>query len=118
MSDFVGKDGKMYWWVGEIVNRMDPLNLGRCQVKIFGWHTDGNSETKTKIEIGDLPWATPLMPCNTGTTVTLGTPQQGDWVVGFFFDGPSGQFPVMFGVLPSFNPTQEDKNSFNTVNEG
>ncbi len=32
-----------------------------------------------------------------------------DWVVGFFFDGLAGQFPVMFGVIPGFLPTAEDK---------
>ena len=26
----------------------------------------------------------------------------GDWVVGFFMDGESGQFPIMMGYLPGF----------------
>jgi hypothetical protein len=116
VSDIVGKDGKIYWWIGEVANRVDPLQLGRCQVKIFGWHNDGNETSKNKITVSDLPWATPVVPCNTGTAVMMGTPQQGDWVLGFFLDGPAGQFPIMWGVLPAFNPTAADKASFNNIN--
>ena len=105
-SSDLGKDG-FFWWVGVIENRMDPLALGRCQVRIFGWHHDGSTDSKQRVPVTDLPWATPLYPCNTGTK-TFGTPELGDWVVGFFFDGQAGQFPVMLGVLPGFNPTAED----------
>lgn len=106
-KNFLGKDG-FYWWVGVIENRMDPLALGRCQVRIFGHHEDGSSDSKIRIPTQDLPWATPLYPCNTGTK-SFGVPELGDWVIGFFFDGQAGQFPVMMGVLPGFNPTEEDK---------
>jgi hypothetical protein len=106
-KNFLGKDG-FFWWVGVVENRMDPLALGRCQVRIFGWHHDGGLDSKQRVPVTDLPWATPLYPCNTGTK-TFGTPELGDWVVGFFFDGQAGQFPVMMGVLPGFNPTEEDK---------
>jgi hypothetical protein len=27
-------------------------------------------------------------------------PRLGEWVVGFFMDGESGQFPIMMGILP------------------
>lgn len=117
MSDILGKDGKMYWWVGEVVNRMDPLHLGRCQVKIFGWHDDGEESTQVKMQLKDYPWAQPMMPCNTGTMFNSGAPNLKDWVVGFFLDGPTGMFPVMWGVLPAFNPSDEDKQSFNNVKE-
>ena len=39
MNNFIGKDG-FNWWVGVVENRMDPLKLGRCQVRIFGYHTE------------------------------------------------------------------------------
>jgi hypothetical protein len=105
MQNFLGKDG-FIWWVGVVENRMDPLGLGRCQVRIFGWHTDGSEKTKLEMPIEDLPWATPLLPLNNSRTFS--SPELGDWVVGFFFDGMAGQFPVMMGVLPGYTapPTQ------------
>jgi len=93
MNNFIGKDG-FFWWVGVVENRHDPLNLSRCQIRIFGWHT----ENKQLLDTTDLPWALPVLPVNNSKTFT--TPVEGDWVVGFFFDGASGQSPVYFGVLP------------------
>lgn len=108
----MGKTG-FIWWVGTVQNRIDPLGLGRCQVSIFGWHDDGNPDTKVKLTIESLPWATPIMPCNSAKTFSV--PEIGDWVVGFFLDGEAGQFPVMMGVIPGYTPADEDKKSFNTV---
>lgn len=105
MTNFTGKDG-LIWWVGKVENRMDPLGIGRCQVRIFGWHTDGDKDSEQKIPVTDLPWALPIYPCN--SSKTFSSPDQGDWVVGFFFDGLSGQFPVMFGVIPGFYPNPSD----------
>jgi hypothetical protein len=31
---------------------------------------------------------------------TFSAPMIGDWIVGFFSDGMSGQAPIMMGVLP------------------
>ena len=86
--------GGFVWWVGEIENRVDPLAVGRCQVRIFGWHTANKSQLATK----DLPWAHPVYPIN--NSKSFSAPKVGDWVVGFFMDGESGQFPVMLGVMP------------------
>lgn len=106
MSNFLGKDG-LVWWVGVVENRMDPLGLGRCQIRIFGWHHDGSEDSIQKIPVSDLPWALPILPCN--NPKSFSSPETGEWVVGFFMDGLSGQFPVMFGVIPGFYPTAEDK---------
>jgi hypothetical protein len=86
--------GGFVWWVGEIENRVDPLAVGRCQVRIFGWHTNNKSQLATK----DLPWAHPVYPIN--NSKSFSAPRVGDWVVGFFLDGESGQSPVMLGVMP------------------
>ena len=93
MENFLGKDG-FIWWVGIVEDRADPLGLGRCKVRIFGWHTDNVSELPTK----DLPWAQALYPIN--NSKSFSSPKLGDWIVGFFFDGMNGQSPVMMGVLP------------------
>ena len=71
---------------------------GRCRVRIFGWHT----EDKTALPTEDLPWAHPMLPINNPTV--SGKPREGDWVVGFFMDGESGQYPIMMGVLPGITP--------------
>ena len=97
IQNFIGKDG-FNWWVGIVEDRLDPLGLGRCKVRIFGWHGDMSNESKKEIPKEDLPWAVPLYPVN--NSKTFSSPRVDDWVVGFFFDGPSGQFPVMMGVLP------------------
>jgi hypothetical protein len=46
----------------------------------------------------NLPWAQALLPINGSNSTSL--PRVGDWVVGFFTDGLSGQSPVMMGILP------------------
>jgi len=109
---FLGKEG-FIWWIGTVENRMDPLGLGKCQVRIFGWHDDGNQDTALKVPTKDLPWATPLVPCN--ASKTFSAPELGDWVVGFFMDGEAAQFPIIMGVLPGFIPTEDDKKTNNTV---
>jgi hypothetical protein len=91
VNNFAGLNG-FVWWVGEIENRIDPLGLGRCQVRIFGWYDQGNIATK------DLPWATPMYPIN--NSKSFSAPAFGEWVVGFFMDSEGGQFPIMMGVLP------------------
>ena len=82
------------WWIGVIEGRDDPLGLGRCKVRIFGWHTDNKSELPTD----SLPWALPMYPIN--NSKSFSAPKIGEWVVGFFMDVASGQAPIMMGVLP------------------
>jgi len=93
MENFIGKDG-FVWWMGIVEARNDPLGLGRCRVRIFGWHTDNKSELPTD----DLPWALPMYPIN--NSKSFSSPRIGEWVVGFFMDVASAQSPVMMGVIP------------------
>ena len=93
MQNFIGKDG-FIWWLGVIENRDDPLNLGRCQVRCFGWHTPNLSQLPTT----NLPWA---LPMNSGNnSMTAAAPLVGDYAFGFFSDGMNGQSPYMIGVFP------------------
>jgi hypothetical protein len=91
VMNFAGLNG-FTWWVGEIENRNDPLKLGRCQVRIFGWYDAGQIPTE------NLPWAHPMYPLN--NSKTFSSPNVGEWVVGFFMDSQNGQFPIMMGLLP------------------
>ena len=93
MNNFIGKDG-FYWWMGVVESRDDPANLGRCQVRIFGHHSDNMNEIPTD----DLAWALPSFSPN--TSWVSATPLKGDYVFGFFSDGQSSQFPIMLGVFP------------------
>jgi hypothetical protein len=90
---FLGANG-FIWWMGVVENRQDPLHLGRCQVRIHGWH----NEDLNSIPSGDLPWAQPLFSPNNSKEYK--SPYEGDWVIGFYMDGMSGQVPMILGVLP------------------
>jgi len=96
-KNFAGLNG-FIWWIGVIENRVDPLTLGRCQVRIFGWH----NENSVTLPTSDLPWAQAMIPIN--DSKHFSAPRVGEWVVGFFMDGEQAQTPVMMGVLPGLKP--------------
>jgi len=102
MADFKNRLGHddFIWWIGVVEDRVDPLNVGRCKVRIFGSHTDNLQEIPTS----ELPWATPLYPVNDSRTFSA--PMEGDYVFGFFMDGLSSQAPAMLGVFPAI-PQQD-----------
>ena len=91
-NEFAGLNG-FVWWIGVVEDRKDPLKLGRCRVRIVGWHSDNTLDAPTET----LPWAQAIMPLNNPMTFT---PKESDMVVGFFLDGENAQHPVMMGVLP------------------
>ena len=98
MANYMGKDG-FIWWQGVVEDRHDPLYLGRCRVRILGWHTDNKAEMPTE----SLPWCYPVQPiisaAQTGVGISPTGPVEGTWVVGFFRDGEDAQEPVFFGTL-------------------
>lgn len=98
--NFIGKNG-FVWWVGEVMNRVDPIGAGRCQVRIFGWHGDGTAESFEKIPEKNLPWAQAIYPLN--SRGKFAPPRVGDWVLGFFLDGEAAQAPCMLGIFSGFN---------------
>lgn len=94
-------NANFYWWFGVVEDRDDPLRLGRCRVRIIGYHTEDTETLPTE----DLPWALPVMPANSAGTSGVGwSPTgavEGSWVVGFFADGEGGQHPMFFGTVGS-----------------
>jgi hypothetical protein len=98
MEKFVGKDN-FVWWVGVVEDRNDPLQLGRCRVRCYGWHTADKVSVATK----DLPWAHPIQPITSAAVSGVGQspvgPVEGTWVVGFFRDGDEAQHPIIIGTL-------------------
>jgi len=95
MKNFMGKEG-FYWWQGVVEDRMDPLKIGRCRVRILGVHTDDKSSTG--IPTKDLPWAMIMLPVNSEEKIV--PPKDGTWVMGFFRDAENCQDPVIIGVIP------------------
>lgn len=89
----------LIWWTGVVENRDDPEQLGRCKVRIFGYHTEDISVLPTN----DLPWAIPMQPVTSAATSGVGiTPVglvTGSWVMGFFLDGEDAQKPVIMGTV-------------------
>jgi len=98
MSYFMGKEG-FVWWQGVVEDRHDPLYLGRCRIRILGWHSEDKNDQPT---IG-LPWAYPVAPITSASQTGVGTtplgPVEGTWVIGFYRDGNAGQEPMFFGTL-------------------
>lgn len=94
-KNFAGLDG-FVWAVGVVEDRKDPLLLGRCKVRYFGWHQKDKEEIPTK----DLPWSTPLQPLDSGNHAV--GPKEGDWVLAFFQDGIVAQLPVMMGRIEGY----------------
>lgn len=102
MRNFLGHDG-FIWWVGIVEDVEDPLTLGRCRVRIFGYHPPKNTGN---VPTEDLPWATTIHSPN--TINFYASLQKGDWVFGFFIDALSSQEPAILGYYPSV-PGPSDK---------
>lgn len=107
MADFLGLD--FVWWQGVVEENTDPLKLGRCKVRIAGWHTS----EKRLIPTEDLPWAYPVQPINSAAISGIGISPtgilNGTWVFGFFRDGKDAQQPMILGTLggiPQHDPVE------------
>lgn len=94
LSYQLGFDG-FIWFMGVVEALDDPLKVGRCKIRIFGWHDKDTDSLSTT----DLPWAYPLVPVT--AAAALPNYRIGDWVVGFFLDSRLGQQPIIIGVLPA-----------------
>lgn len=102
-----------YFWVGVVEDRMDPLFLGRCKVRIFGVHTSDAFELPSQ----DLPWAVSVTPSTSASMNGVGTapvgPVPGTTVVGFFLDYPDTQMPAFIGSIsgiPQAEQAPDDPN--------
>ena len=100
--------GNFVWWEGVVEDRIDPLKLGRCRVRILGYHANNKQDIPTEY----LPWATPMQPITSAAMNGVGTtplgPVEGTWVFGFFRDGANAQDPVMLGTVGGIPQEQAD----------
>lgn len=96
------------WFIGVVINNLDPLQLGRVQLRIFGIHSRNTSEIPNYA----LPWATVLQPTTSGGTSGIGMMPQilpGAQVFGMFLDGKGSQLPCVFGVMPKIEIPSEQQ---------
>jgi predicted chitinase len=88
----------MKFFTGIVENRIDPLNLGRCQVRVVGLHT----HDKAQLPTADLPWAYPMQPVTSAAMNGIGHspvgPVEGTSVIILFADVDYQQ-PIMIGTL-------------------
>jgi len=107
--NFVGKDG-FFWWVGEIEDNEDPMELGRVKCRVLGYYTNFKGGTVADLPSKFLPWATVLQhTCqagNDGQGESSGQLQPGAIVMGFFMDGEVAQMPIVIGVMRVQKATQ------------
>lgn len=93
-------NGGFHWFMAVVEDRNDPEMLGRCRVRIVGYHNPDKTILPTK----DLPWAIPIMPITSASVSGTGSapigPVEGTWIMGFFLDGDEAQLPVMMGTFP------------------
>ena len=114
--------GQFLWWIGQIPDDAtwrDNINVGkyskkdgqkgwgrRYKVRIIGIH-DKDEET---IPSDQLPWANIMYPvtAGSGTANAWQTSQirQGNFVFGFWMDGPDQQVPVIMGILGNNQQTK------------
>ena len=103
------------WWIGQIPddstwrdniipgkfdNKEQVEGWGRrYKVRIIGLHDQGEATLASD----QLPWAQVMYPITAGggQGEVYQTPgiRQGNFVFGFFMDGPDGQVPVIMGIL-------------------
>lgn len=101
---------KLYY--GIVENIIDPLFLGRCQVRIVGKHT-ANRTDPTEINympVDDLPWAMGLQNLGAGLISNIGgvgVPLMGSVVILTFMDADE-QHPIMLGVVPKIAESEVD----------
>ena len=122
--NFAGKDG-FQWFFAKVVPQeywkgtADSLNLDgkqshRAKIRICGYDTFEKSELPDE----DCRWAQFLPSANVGDgTNGLGETlclAGGESVLGFFADGPDGQVPMIFSVLPKAQAQVENQRARNS----
>ena len=100
--NFVGKDG-FFWWVGEVEDNEDPMELGRVKTRILGYYTNVQEERQQIFlqinSLGQLYYNTHHNQVMMDKEKVLDNFNPGAIVMGFFMDGENAQMPIVIGVL-------------------
>lgn len=85
-------------YFGVVENRVDPLELGRCQVRVVGLHT----HDKNLLPTSDLPWCAAMQPVTSAAMNGIGHtpigPVEGSSVVVMYLDDSFQQGIIMGAV--------------------
>lgn len=85
------------WWIGKVVDRNDPEQLGRVRVRIHNIH---GSEAELPTET--LHWSHIVMQPTNAAIAGVGLSPTGiqvnSTVFGWFLDGSKAQYPIVFGT--------------------
>lgn len=104
MSNFMGFE--FIWFYACVENNIDPLQLGRCQIRILGFH---DPDKQQKLPTEDLPWATLSIPVS--SKFKIDPPRKGTFVWGFYTDGQQMQKPTICFMLPTIPQKSAEDNS-------
>lgn len=102
------------WFIGDVVDINDPLELGRVRVRIYGLHGD-------EIARKDLPWAQIVTPITEGGTTGLGGIlgiKENAKAFGIFLDGKNSQLPLVLGSMPKLEETSQGGRTTNVLARG
>jgi hypothetical protein len=106
---FYGDDINRFFF-GTVVNNNDAdLFLGRVQIRVYGLHGEGVSNS-------DLPWAQTMLPSTEPGMGGVGSApmiSNGAQVFGLFLDGKNSQIPLVLGTIPKIMvPTTDQSNAY------
>ena len=108
-QNIAGNDG-FVWFQGVVEDNVDPRQLGRVKVRVFGDHSPDKEDIKTE----DLPWAVLMMPPTSASMNGIGESptglEQGSFVFGFYQDGANKQMPIIIGTwngIPEESPDSQ-----------
>lgn len=87
------------FYTGIVEDRIDPLKIGRCKVRIHGIH----NPDKVLLPTDDLPWGIPIQGVTSAAVNGIGfSPtgiMEGSTVVVAFADNESKQIPLILGTI-------------------
>ncbi len=85
-------------WTGVVINNNDPEQLGRCQIKIYGYYDE--------LATNNIPWAIPDIKSLASTKGNFVVPELNTIVRGYFDNGDDSK-PVYDSV--AFNSSYTDQ---------
>lgn len=107
--------GDYTWFIGKVVNILDPEKDARVQVRIMGYHPDAEGQ----IAVNDLPWAQVEHSVMSAATKGIGFGPhgllEGTFVKGHFLDGTDAQMPIVTATFPGIGDISDLIKGTNTV---
>lgn len=108
---------EFYWFIGQVEDINDPLQMGRVRVRAFVKHTSDKNELPTN----QLPWAVVSQNPDFSTLNGVGLSPTGiesnTVVWGYFADHSEAQIPIIIGALAGSNDISQLAKGINTLSK-